>query len=106
MAGPNGTPGPLMVEPIGTRVMCSTPPATTSWYPPAMIPWGELHRLLRRPALPVDRGRRHLLGQPRGQPGVAGHVHRLLPDLGHAAHDHVVDQPRVDPGPLDQGPQH
>src|SRR5215213_2479932 len=39
MAGPKGTPGPLMVEPIGTRVMCSTPPATTSWYPPAMIPW-------------------------------------------------------------------
>src|SRR5215218_7015577 len=39
MAGPKGTPGPLMVEPIGTRVMCSPPPATTSWYPPAMIPW-------------------------------------------------------------------
>ena len=28
---PEGHAGPLMVEPIGTRVMCSTPPATTSW---------------------------------------------------------------------------
>ena len=38
--GPKGLPGPLrMVAPIGTRVIDSTPAATTTSYAPAITPW-------------------------------------------------------------------
>ena len=32
-------PGPCMVMPIGTSVMCSTPAAITTSYAPAITPW-------------------------------------------------------------------
>ena len=63
---------------------------------------GEVDRLLRRAALPVDRGGRHVLGQPGADPRVAGHVGRLLAHLGHAAADDVVDPLGIDPGALDE----
>ena len=42
-------------------------------------------------------------GQPGGQHGVAADVERLLGDLHDAAHDHVVDQGRVELVALGQG---
>ena len=66
---------------------------------------GEVHRLLGRAALPVDGGGRHALGQAGGHPRVAGDVGALLPHLGDAPADDVVDWSRVDPGALDQRAQ-
>src|SRR3981189_2362698 len=37
--GDAGPPPPTASEPIGTRVMCSTPPATTSWAAPLITAW-------------------------------------------------------------------
>ena len=56
---------------------------------------GEVQRLLRRAALPVDARARHALRQLRSEDGVARDVAGLLADLADAAHDHVVDQRRV-----------
>ena len=56
---------------------------------------GEVHRLLRGAALAVDGGGGHRLGPPGRQHGVAADVERLLGHLHDAAHDHVVDQGRV-----------
>ena len=47
----------------------------------------------------------HRLGEAGGQHGVAADVERLLADLHDAAHDHVVDQGRVEVVALDQGLQ-
>jgi hypothetical protein len=35
--GPNTSPGPWALEPIGTRLIASTPPAMATSYWPAMI---------------------------------------------------------------------
>ena len=52
--------------------------------------------LLRRAALAVDGGGRHLVGHARAEPCVAGDVRRLLSRLGDApAHD-LLDLGRVD----------
>jgi hypothetical protein len=64
---------------------------------------GKVHGLLGGPALPVHRGGRDVLRQPGRHPGVAGHIGALLPDLGDAAADDVVDRRRVDAGPVEQG---
>ena len=61
----------------------------------------EVHGLLRRPALAVDRRRRRLDRQARLQPRVAADVVRLLAVLLHAAGDHVLDEYRVDAGAID-----
>ena len=45
------------------------------------------------------------LGEPGGEGGVAAHVHGLVPHLHDAAHDHVLDQLRVEAGALDQSVQ-
>ena len=57
---------------------------------------GEVQRLLGGAALAVDRGGGHRLGPAGGEHGVAADVERLLGDLHDAAHDHVVDQCRVE----------
>jgi len=61
----------------------------------------EVHGLLGRAALAVDRGRRRLDGQPGLQPGVATHVEHLLAVLLDAPADDVLDLARIDPRPRD-----
>ncbi len=67
---------------------------------------GEVHRLLARPALAIDGGRRHLFGPAGGEHGVAADVERLLTDLHHAAHDDVVDHCGVEVVALGEGLQY
>ena len=55
----------------------------------------EVHRLLRRAALAVDRGARNGVGQTRGEPAGARDVARLRSDGVHAAEDHVLDRQRI-----------
>ena len=62
----------------------------------------EVHGLLGRSALPIDRRARDVLGQARGQPRGAGDVAGLRADRVEAAHHHVVDGTRIDAGALDQ----
>ena len=52
----------------------------------------EVVRLLGRAALAVDGGGGHLVGQALVQPGRPGHVGGLLPGLGHAAPDDLLDR--------------
>lgn len=67
---------------------------------------GEVHGLLRRTALPVDRHPRHLLGQPRRQPARPRDVTGLRPHGVQAAEDDVLDGGRVDSAARDQSLQH
>ena len=67
-------------------------------------PRGEAHRLLSGAALPVDRARRRAHGQARLQPCVPRDVVGLLADLRDAPGDNVLDEPRLDPRPLDHRP--
>ena len=62
----------------------------------------EVDGLLGRAALAVDRRGGHALGQPGGDPAVAGDVGALLAHLAHASADDVVDALGVDAGPLEQ----
>ena len=88
--------------PIGTRLMFSTPAAITTSYAPAITPcaakwgacWDEPH--CRSTVVPTG------LGEAGGKRGVAADVHGLVADLHDAAHDHVLDERRVDPGALDE----
>ncbi len=57
---------------------------------------GEVDGLLGRPALAVDRGPGHRLGEPGGEGRVARDVHRLLAHRHGAAHDHVLHQRGVE----------
>ena len=63
---------------------------------------GEVGRLLRRAALPVDRRSGHGLRPARGEHGVAPDVGALRADLHDATHDHVVDDAGVDARALGQ----
>src|SRR5208337_3475348 len=60
----------------------------------------------RAAALPVDGDGRHAVGKLRGEDSVAPKGKGLLSRLCHAAHDHVVDGCRIDPGTVDEGIQH
>ena len=94
-------------EPIGTRLIDSTPPATTtSAWPLITVAAAKAHGLLGGAALPVDRRARHRLRPAGGEHRVAADVERLLADLADAAPEHVVDHGRVEPGALDQGVEH
>src|SRR6516225_5350434 len=57
---------------------------------------GEVHRLLRRAALPVHGHAGHAERPARSEHRVAGDVERLLAELADAAPDHVVHDGRVD----------
>ena len=57
---------------------------------------GEVQRLLAGAALAVDCGAGHSLREAGGQGRVASDVEALLPHLGDAAPDHIVDECRVD----------
>jgi hypothetical protein len=52
---------------------------------------GKVQRLLGRSALAVNRRGGHRLRPPGREHRASSDVERLLADLGHAAHDHVVD---------------
>ena len=95
-------PGPLITfAPSPTRLMASMPQAMpTSMAPVSIRPGDQVIGLLRRAALAVDRGRRHLERETGGEPGVARHVRALLAGLGHAAADDLLDLAGVDPRPL------
>ena len=67
---------------------------------------GEVERLLRRAALAVDRRRRDGLGEAGREDGVAADVHGLITDLHDTAHDHVVDECRVEVVAGDERFQH
>jgi hypothetical protein len=56
---------------------------------------GEVHRLLRRAALPVHGDAGHRLGQARRQPGRAGDVTGPRADRVHAAEHDIVDRQRI-----------
>ena len=82
--------------------MCSTPePMAASWTPDGDQRGGEVHGLLGRAALAVDRRGGGLDRQPGLQPGVAADVEHLLAVLLDAAGDHVLDLGGVDAGALD-----
>ena len=65
----------------------------------------EVRGLLGRAALTVDGRADRRLGEPGGEGGVAAHVDCLVPHLHDAAHDHVLDQSRVEARALDQSIQ-
>ncbi len=72
--------------------MCSTPePMAHVEHAGADLGGGEVHGLLGRAALAVDRGGGRLDRQPGLEPGVAADVEALLAELLHAAGDHVLD---------------
>jgi hypothetical protein len=93
------------VDPIGTRVIDSTPAAmTTSWVPDNTACAANWIDCCDEP--PVDRNGRDAVGQTRRQHGVAADVKALLAALAHAAHDHVVDRRGIDPAALDDRVEH
>ena len=57
-----------------------------------------MQRLLRGPALAVDRHRGHAVGKRGRQHDVAPQRKGLLADLADAADDDIVDRRRIDPG--------
>ncbi len=61
------------------------------------------HRLQPRAAETVDRLPGDADGKPGEQGGHAADVAIVLAGLVGGAHDHVVDQRRVDPGPVHDG---
>ena len=86
-----------MAELMGIMLMFCTPPATRTVQVPLMHALrGEVHRLLRRPALAVDGGPGDLLGEAGGQPAGAGDVAGLGADGIEAAEDDVLHRRRVD----------
>ena len=83
--------------------MLSTPAAITTSYAPAITPCAaKVRRLLRRPALTIDRGADHRVGEPGGERGVPADVDGLVADLHDATHDDVVDDRRVEVVASDQ----
>ena len=62
----------------------------------------EVHGLLARAALAVDRRARYLVGEPGREPAGAGDVAGLRTDRVDATEDHVVDRRGIDPGALDE----
>ena len=67
---------------------------------------GEVGRLLGAPALAVDGGRRHRLGEAGAERGAAADVDRLLAHLVEAADDDVVHLAGVHPRPGDDLGEH
>ena len=63
---------------------------------------GEVHRLLTRPALPVDGHAGDGLGPAGRQQRSTGDVEGLFAGLHDAAPDDVVDDLGIDPGLIDQ----
>ena len=92
------------LEPIGTRLMISTPQArATSTTPPATRRVARLVACCDEPhwvsTVVAATSMRQAGGQPRG----AGDVEGLLADLADAAADDLADLGRVDAGALDGG---
>ena len=105
---PHGSCKLCIVKAAGRHVSACATPAKEGWEVESNSPEmnGERRGLLRRAALTVDGRGRHRLGEPRGQHRVAADVEALRADLGHAAHDDVLDQRRVEVVALDQGGEH
>ena len=60
----------------------------------------ELDRLLRGAALAVDRDGGYAVRQAGGENRITADVVRLLPGLGDAAHDNVLNRGRIDAAAL------
>ena len=91
--GGNGPVPPRALEASGTRLIDLHPAGHHQVVVAGHHPGrGEVHGLLGRTALPVDRGGRHVLGESGRHPGVAGDVGALLAHLAHAPTDDVVDR--------------
>ena len=60
--------------------------------------------LLGGPALGVNGGGRHLIGEMLTEPRRAGHIRCLLAGLGHTATHHLTDRRRVDSGTFNHAP--
>ena len=98
---------PVMFEPSGTRVIISTPQASTRSSMPAPIRpaasvvacWLEPHWLSIVVAGDLDR-------QALREPGGARDVEGLLAHLRDAAADDLADRAGIDPGALDRGALH
>ena len=67
---------------------------------------GEVHSLLGRAALAVDRHAGNFLRQPGGQPRGPGDVASLRADRVDAPEDDVVDRERIESGPRQQRADH
>jgi hypothetical protein len=80
-------------------LMFCTPPATIRSHHRLCR---EVHGLLARPALPVDRRPRHLVGESGREPARARDVAGLWADRVDAAEHDVVDRDRIDAGALDE----
>ena len=63
----------------------------------------ELDSLLAGSALPLDGRRRHVDGEPGGEPRLPTRRRGLLTGLADAADHDVLDGARVDPGAFDEG---
>ena len=94
-------------EPIGTRDIDSTPPATTNGCTPLITPIAA-----KSIACKPDPQNRftvvaaHLDGPPRVEHRVAREVRALLARLRHAPHDHVVDVFWIEPRLLGEPLEH
>ena len=93
---PNGS-APSTDEPIGTRLMLSTPAAITTSYAPAITPCAAKWRACcddphcRSTVVPGTES-----GKPAARSALRPDVQRLLTHLRDAAHDHVVDHRGVE----------
>ena len=90
-----------MSEPMAMRDMPSTPPRSRCLGVRSDAHGREVQGLLAGAAEAIDGGPRHVHGEARDERHVASHVHALLVELGHTAHDHVVDRAGIDAGALD-----
>ena len=101
-----GTPRPSFLdelEPIGTRLMTSTPQAmATSTTPAATRLVARLVACCDDPHWVSTVVAAVVSGQAGAEPGGAGDVERLLADLADAAGDDLADLGRVDAGAGDQ----
>ena len=96
--GPYGMPV-ARAEPSGTRLMTSTPPATTtSCWPDITACTAKSSACWLEPQAPVDGGPGNAFRPTGGQHRIAADVAGLVADLGDAAPHHVVDDLGTDAG--------
>jgi hypothetical protein len=67
---------------------------------------GEVQSLLAAAALPIDGHPGYRLREPGAEQRPAGRVAGLLTNLTDRTADDVINDSWVDPGPVDQSPEH
>ena len=94
-------------EPIGTRDIDSTPAATTTSRWPAWIAAAALNAAcIDEPHWRSTVVAATVSGQPATSAAIATDVERLLADLRHAPHLHVLDLGGIEPDPADEAVEH